>query len=160
MYWNILTWSVHAWGTFRNFDGMERVTQPGELPPDPGVPIMRWTRPGFFQRMCGPRKEEYFFFETMPEPISQLYLNIGDIHFRWEDGHWDNMGTDYEAARRQLNEEEFLAMQQENHDLSARIEILLNLNTSYEMKKMHLRDKLARLESQIRTIVRMSEDFD
>lgn len=115
------------------------------------IPARRWTRPGFFQRIFQPGKnKDYFYFENLPESLSSLALNLDDIHLQWTDGYWTNLGTDYRAAITELNQEQQTAMVNENQDLYAKIEILLNLNTKYELEKARLREKLANLEYQIR----------
>ena len=118
---------------------------------NPTVPARRWTRPGFFERIFQHgKKKEYFYFENLPEPLAPLILNLKDVHLKWEDGFWVNLGTDYHPELINLDEDQEKQMIQENRVLNAQIEILLDMNTNYELKKAHLREKLALLENQIR----------
>ena len=124
-----------------------------ECPPNKGIPAHRWTRMAFCDRVFRPpqkKAKEYFYFEQFKEPLSQLTLNVGDVHLQWNDGYWVNLGSDYQVAQIVLNEKEEEEMIEENKDLNTRIEILLDMNTNYEIKKAHLREKLAKLENQIR----------
>lgn len=115
------------------------------------VPARRWTRPGFFEKIFKPGKnKDYFYFENLPEPLSPLILNLDDVHLKWEDGFWVNLGTDYHPELLNLDAKQEKDMIQENRILNAQIEILLDMNTNYELKKAHLREKLALLENQIR----------
>lgn len=115
------------------------------------IPVSRWTKPSFMERNFGTRKEQHFFFNYVPEPLSPFELNIGNLHYRWVDGFWFNLGTDYEAACVDMTEKKKEEYLEENEKLKSEIEILLDLNTNYELKKAHLREKLEKLENMIKS---------
>ena len=125
------------------------------------VPARRWTRPKFFERIFQPgKKKEYFYFENLKEPLSPLLLTLNNVHLKWTDGFWVNLGTDYHPEMVQLDSNQENEMIQENRILNAQIEILLDMNTNYELKKAHLREKLALLENQIRHFPGLDLDAD
>lgn len=127
----------------------------------PTVPARRWTRPGFFDRYFRPGKnKDYFYFENLPDPLSPLLLNLDDVHLKWEDGFWINLGTDYHPEMIKLDSKQEKEMAQENKILKAQIEILLDMNANYELKKAHLREKLSLLENQIRHFPGLELDSD
>lgn len=114
------------------------------------IPIARWTKPTFLERNFGKRKPQNFYFNFTPEALTPFELNLNDLHYRWVDGFWFNLGTDYEAACVEMTEKRRQEYIEENEQLRAEIEILLDMNTDYEMKKAHLREKLMDLENLIR----------
>lgn len=124
------------------------------------VPARRWTRPGILDKMGNKCRPDYFFFDKLPEPMSPVSLNINDIHLKWEDGFWSNLGTDYQAACTELSPQDIDRVVQENNDLAAKIEILLDMNTNYELEKARLREKLQNLEEQIRTFPGLNDYSD
>lgn len=117
---------------------------------DTPAPITRWTRPGFIEAALGKKKPDNFFIEKLTKPLSPIDLNIGNIHYRWVDGFWVNIGSDYEAATTKINREQAEKYAEENADLSRQIELLLDMNTEYELRKAKKREKLRMLEDQIR----------
>ncbi|EAY20670.1 hypothetical protein TVAG_163660 [Trichomonas vaginalis G3] len=122
------------------------------------IPISRWTKPTFIERNFGKRKPQNFYFNFTPESLTPFELNLGDLHYRWVDGFWFNLGTDYEAACVEMTEKRKQEYIEENEQLRAEIEILLDLNTDYEMKKAHLREKLQDLEDLIRSYPGVMDD--
>ena len=128
--------------------------------PKSSCPVSRWTRPGFFKKLAGHVKPDNFFFDKLPESLSPISLNIDNIHLRWVDGYWENLGTDYEAACTQLDEEGVRQMTQENREMYAQVEILLDMNTNYELKKASLKAKLRNLEEQIRSFPGLNDYSD
>ena len=124
------------------------------------IPISRWTKPTFIERNFSTRKQQHFFFHYVPEPLAPFELNVGDLHYRWVDGFWFNLGTDYEAACVDMTEKRKQEYLEENEQLKAEIEILLDLNTNYELKKAHLREKLKQLEDMIRSYPGVVSDSD
>jgi phytoene dehydrogenase-like protein len=125
------------------------------------VPVFKWSRPGCLERMmCKPRKAERFVFDGLPAAGEDLEVNMGDIHLKWGGGVWINLGTDYEAARQALTEDEAQDMMEENQCLAAEIELLLDMNTNYELKKAHLRQKLQKLVDRIAHFPGMNSDSD
>lgn len=122
------------------------------------VPVRRWTRPGVFGK--NNRKPDYFFFDNLPDPLSPISLNINDIHLKWNDGSWVNLGTDYQAACTEISERDIDRLTAENSELYAQIEILLDMNTNYELEKAKLREKLQNLEEQIRSFPGLNEYSD
>ena len=141
---------------------MEKGAEPPVVKEQPKstCPISRWTRPGFCQRLFGSRKPDNFFFDRLSEPLSPLSLNINNIHLRWVDGYWENLGPDYDATRAELDEEAVRRVVQENREMYAQIEILLDMNTNYELKKASLKAKLRNLEEQIRSFPGLDEYSD
>jgi len=133
---------------------------PGQNGPKSSVPVSRWTRPGFLSRLCGPRKVEGFVFDGLADAHSAIPLDIDGAHLVWEDGSWLHRGPDYEAGRVRLTEDEEAALADENGGLSAQVEILLDTNTSYELKRAALREKLAALEQQIRSFPGLDDYSD
>ena len=128
--------------------------------PKSTCPVSRWTRPGFFQRLAGNPKPDNFFFDKLPASLSPVFLNIDNIHLRWVDGYWENLGSDYKAACIELSDDEVEKVAQENREMYAQIEILLDMNTNYELKKAHLKEKLRNLEEQIRSFPGLNDDSD
>jgi hypothetical protein len=109
------------------------------------VPALRWNRPGILSK----KKPEYFAFEDLPDPATDTEMALKHIHLRFHESGWINLGTDYEAARRTLTDDEESDLRNENYQLAQQIELLLDMNTNYELKKARLRQKLEKLVHQI-----------
>jgi hypothetical protein len=120
------------------------------------TPALRWTQPG----LCSKKTHDYFVFDDLPDPAKDTSLNIEHIHLRFHERCWVNHGTDYEAACRTLTADEEGDLHDENHHLAAQIELLLDLNTNYELKKARLRQKLEKLVYQIEHFPGLNSDSD
>jgi diadenosine tetraphosphate (Ap4A) HIT family hydrolase len=125
------------------------------------IPVFKWSRPGLLERMMGkPRRAERFVFDDLPPAGGNLVINMGDIHLKWGGGIWVNLGTDCEAAHQTLTEDEAQEMMEENQCLAAEVELLLDTNTNYELKTVHLRQKLQNLVDDIAHFPRMNSDSE
>lgn len=117
---------------------------------------LRWSRPGC---VCH-KKPEYLVFEDLPDPANGTKLTLANSHFRFQERVWINLGTDIEAADRALTTEEEADLREDNHYLAAQLELLLDMNTNYELKKARMRQKLEKLVRQIEHLSRLSPDSD
>lgn len=124
------------------------------------IPVSKWTRPTFLERNFSERKKQRFNFNYDINNLAPIEINLGNCHFRWVDGFWFNLGTDYEAACVDMTEEKKEHYLKENDELKLQIEILLDINTNYEIKKAHLREKLTKLEEEIRSFPGVIPDSD
>lgn len=142
--------------------------------PKSSIPVPRWSRPGFLDRITGQKKPTNFVFDKLGGLSCPIALRlhriqtrskdgaalVPAINLKWDDGYWIDLGSDYEAACRRLTPSDAERMMQENEDLAASIEILLDMTTNYELKKASLRQKLETLEHRIRAFPGVEDDID
>jgi hypothetical protein len=124
------------------------------------APIGKWTKLGALARCCGPRKPDRFFIENFPDDQAPVDINLRDTHLRWLDNTWHNLGCGFDPGIGELNEDQTEDMITENRFLRNQIETLLDMNANYEMKKIHLQDKLDRLLDQIKHFPGLDEDLE
>jgi hypothetical protein len=70
-----------------------------------------------------------------------------------------NLGTDREALHQTLKDDEAQEMMEENQCL-AEVELLLDVNTNYELKNLHLRQKLQNLVNDTAHFPGMNSDSE
>lgn len=124
------------------------------------VPVTKWTKKTGFASIFKKDQQEFFYFNELPEPLTPLTIEINGNSFKWENGFWKTQ-MEVEAEEKELlNDEQLREIEEENKDLEAQIEFLLDLNTNYELEKAQLHERFRELEEQIRNFPGVMESGD
>jgi len=113
-------------------------------------PVYKWIRAGFFERNFGKRKPERFNISSIPEPLSPITIEVGNLAFQWIDGTWYNLGNDRKAIKKGVFSQNEPHLYEENEDLQNQYHILLQYNARLEKQKLKLEKKLKAMREKIR----------
>ena len=114
-------------------------------------PINNWISSTFFEKHFFGRKPQRFCFLKLSKPLSPIEISFSNINYRWVDGIWYNLGTEYNKFTFNLTEEEEQKIIKENSNLFIEIKILEELNTTLLLEKLKLEKKLLKLENKIKS---------
>ena len=123
-------------------------------------PVSRWTRQTPLQKLIKGPNQAFFYFNELPEPLSPIELEIGDLKMKWTNGFWKSVQDAEKEAISLLTPEELKKIEEENEDLENQIEFLIDLNAKYELEKTKLREKVQSLEEQIKGFPGVMDDDD